>query len=214
MAKKGKGKKAAAPPQAQAQKAPYQPPIREVGAAPLKLVGAVGQATEFVRKADGVPVVVHSKGTRVVADPLDYYLHRQVIDNDQWSSGEKLRKQHYHAFGSGFHSVNLDGFHGTTNYADNWRISASQGDSLREYTRTLALFTPPQREMLESVCCRGEYAKTVARRCGVHPRKGIGLLRECLTILSTYYRTGRRPNMETPAPIGGGGRFAEGGSAQ
>ena len=204
MARKHKGKKPITLPKPEAPKAPAQAPIREVGAAPLKLVGSSGQATEFARLADGVPVVVHSKGTRVVADPLDYYLHRQVIDNDQWSAGEKLRNQHYHAFGSGYHSVNLDGFHGTTNYADNWRISASQGDSLREYVRTLGLFTPAQREMIESVCCRGEYAKTVARRCGVHPRKGITLLRECLTALSAYYRTGRRPNMQE-APASGEG---------
>lgn len=214
MAKKNKGKKAVRAPKPELKQAPLKAPIREVGAAPLKLVGASGQATEFMRQADGAPVVVHPKGTRVVADPLDYYLHRRVIDNDQWSAGEKLRNQHYHAFGSGYHSVNLDGFHGTTNYADNWRISSSQGDSLREYTRTLALFTLAQRDMIESVCCRGEYAKHAARRCGVHPRRGIVLLRQCLTALSCYYRTGRYPHAQTPAPSQGDGRFQEGGAAQ
>lgn len=207
MARKGKAKgksKGITLPTPENRKPADRAVVRDVGAAPMRLVGATGQATEFVRNADGVPVVVHAKGTRVVADPLDYYLHRQVIDNDQWSAGEKLRNQHYHAFGSGYHSVNLDGFHGTTNYSDNWRISASQGDSLREYMRTLSLFTQPQREMLESVCCRGEYAKTVARRCGVVPRRGIALLRECLTMLSTYYRTGRRPDMQE-APANGEG---------
>jgi hypothetical protein len=204
MAKKSKSRKTRSPAHVEVTPKPIQAPIREVGAASLKLVGASGQATEFMRQADGVPVVVHSKGTRVVSDPLDYYLHRRVIDNDLWSAGEKLRNQHYHAFGSGYHSVNLDGFHGTTNYADNWRMSASQGESLRDYTRTLALFTPAQREMLESVCCRGEFAKTVARRCGVGPRRGISLLRECLSMLSAYYRTGARPAMQE-APASGEG---------
>jgi hypothetical protein len=207
MGRKSKGCKAkevtlAQPP---VRSAVQQPMIRDTGAAPLKLVGVLGQGTEFRRIADGVPVVIHSKGTRVVADPLDYYLHRRVIDGDQFSAGERLRKQHYHAFGSGYHSVNLDGFHGTTNYSDNWRITTSQGDSLREYTRTLGLFTAAQREMIESVCCRSEYAKQVARRCGVHPRRGIVLLRDCLTALSAYYRTGIKPaHAEAPTIAGGG----------
>lgn len=204
MAKKNKGKKAVSLPKADKKKAPLQAPIREVGAASLKLVGANGQATEFVRQADGVPVVVHPKGTRVVADPLDYYLHRQVIDNDQWSAGDKLRRQHFHAFGSGYHCVNLDGFHGVTSYADNWRISPSQGENLHDYIQTLKLFTTAQKEMIEAVCCAGEYAKTVARRCGVHPRRGIVLLREALTILSEFYRTGRRPIMPKAPTVGEG----------
>lgn len=195
MPRKGKAKKTGAQPKPKQRKPVTQRPIREVGAAPLKLVGASGQATEFSRIADGVPVVVHPKGTRVLADPLEFYLHRNNIDSDQYSAGNSLRVQHYRAFGSGYHAVNLDGFHGTTNYADNWRISTSQGEAMVELKRTLEMFTPAQSRMLVEVCCHGVYAKYAAKGCGVHWRRGIRLLREALTLLSAYYRTGRRPNM-------------------
>jgi Domain of unknown function (DUF6456) len=166
----------------------------DFGAARLRVSRVTDTGIEFRRVADGVPVVA-GKTTRVMADPLDYYRHRGVITEDHWTAGERIRRQHYHAFGSGFQSVNLDGFHGGKNYSDNWRISASQGDSLREYIRALSILTVAQREMVESVCCRGEYANKAARRCGVRPRAGVVVLRDTLAILSDYYRTGRRPTL-------------------
>lgn len=170
------------------------PVIRDTGAAPVKLASAGPDYTEFTRLADAAPVVVHRKQTRVYSVPLDYYQHRGVIDNDQWSTGERLLKMHRIAFGSGFHAVNLDGFHGTTNYADNWRMGSSQGDVLREYIKTLAMFDPRQASMLENVCCRGEYASAVARRIHLNPKKSVEFLRDSLTALSLYWRTGRKPN--------------------
>ncbi|CAB5220228.1 hypothetical protein UFOVP233_23 [uncultured Caudovirales phage] len=176
------------------------PIIRDTGAAPVSLVSSGADFTEFSRNADQAPVVVHRKVTRVYSVPLDYYQHRKLIDSEQWAAGERLMAMHRIAFGSGYHSVNLDGFHGTSSYADNWRVGVTQGDVLREYIRTLGMFTRQQQAMLENVCCRGEYAGTVAQRISVNPKKAVDFLRAALTLLAGYWRTGKIEN----APAGQG----------
>lgn len=167
------------------------PVVRDTGPAKVELVRQATGFTEFKRIADGAPVVVHAKGTRVLTEPLDRYLHREQITNDQWSSGERLRRMHDVAFGSGFHSVNLDGFHGVTNYADNWRIGNDQSEALHDYKRLAAGFSAREWAMLEGVCCHGQWAKHLAQRCGVRPRQGIDLLRACLKQLDQHFRKGR-----------------------
>lgn len=181
------------------------PVIRDIGAAPATLRSSGQAYTEFTRHADNAPIVVNRKATRVFSHPLDYYQHRGVIDNDQWSAGERLAKMHMVAFGSGYHAVNLDGFHGTTNYADNWRLGSSQGDALRDYIRTLKLFDAKQSVMLVDVCCRGEFAVSVSRKIGINPKTATEYLRACLNALSLFWRTGRKPN--APANNDGGAKF-------
>ncbi|CAB4122717.1 hypothetical protein UFOVP32_57 [uncultured Caudovirales phage] len=178
--------------------------MREVGAASVTLIQSGDQTTEFRRDVDGASLVVQTRSqkegalTRVVADPLDWYIHRGMITGEQWSAGDRLRRDHYIAFGSGYHAVNLDGFHGTSNYIDNWRISQRQGERLRDFIRTMNHFSMDERRMLEAVCVRGSYANEAARRCGMSPRKGIQMLRACLSGLAQYYHTARR---SAPLPL-------------
>ena len=167
--------------------------IRDTGSAAVALEKQTASYTEFRRIADGAPVVAPAKGTRVRTEPRDVYLHRETISNDQWSSGEKLRRLHGVAFGSGFHMTNLDGFHGVTNHADNWRVGNDQGDALHDYKRLAQRFTAREWAMLEGVCCHSQWAKDLAPRCGLRPRQGIELLRQCLNGLEYYFRKGHGP---------------------
>ena len=214
MARKGKARnKSGRPP---AKKKPISlaptgsaPIIRDTGAAPVSLVSSGPDFTEFRRNADNAPIFVHRKFTRVYSEPLDYYGNRKLLNEDQLLAGGRLQAMHRLAFGSGYHSVNLDGFHGSTSYADNWRVGRTQGEALREYIKTLKLFSKQQQAMLENVCCRGEYAGSVAQRISLDPKTALAFLRSTLTALSHYWRTGRMEN--APANKGkGAGPNSEG----
>lgn len=174
---------------------------REMGAAPFRLIAMSEKTAEFLRIADRAKLIVQNRSgregtqavTRVIADPLDWYLHNGYLNNDQWSAGDRLRRDHYIAFGSGYHSINLDGFHGVTDYTENWRVTHRQSEKLRDFIRVMNTFPMAERHILVCVCIRGMYANDVARKNRIHPRKGILVLREILNDLATYYRTGRNP---------------------
>lgn len=183
-----------------------RPAIREIGAAALKPVGAGANFTEFARIADGAMVVVTAKATIVKTHPLDVLHHRRNIEQEEFDAGERLMVLHQCAFGKGgYHSVNLDGFHGNSNYADNWRISQTQNEAMVDLRRAQKEFLPAEWQMLVGVCCSGYWTSEMARQCGIKPRKAMQFFRHALRGLSEYFRTGRR----TTAPAVGEGRSVQ-----
>ena len=179
---------------------PSLPPIgREMGAAPFTPVrGPRGGVEGYERAADGALLVVGSKGqregvpgiVRAVGDPLDFYLHRRMISEDEFAAGDTLRRDHYAAFGSGYHAVNLDGFHGVSNAADHWRFSPFKSDRMKDFIAATRALQPKTAKLVELVVIRGVYANEAARQIGEPPRKGFQVLRDGLAALSTYYRRG------------------------
>lgn len=170
-----------------------------MGAAPFTPVrGPRGGLEGYERGADGALLVVGSKGqregvpgiVRALGDPLDFYLHRRMISEDEFSAGDTLRRDHFAAFGSGYHAVNLDGFHGVSNAADNWRFSPFKSDRMKSFIAATDALPKKVAKLVELVVVRGVYANEAARQIGEPPRKGFQVLKDGLAALATFYRRG------------------------
>ena len=179
------------------QKPSLAPAGREMGAATVRAVGAPGGLVAGYRRgADGALLVLgkNAEGgasvgiVRALRDPLDYYLHRQMISEEEYTAGDTLRRNQYSAFGSGFHASNLDGFHGTSNAADNWRFSPFKSDQLRAYMAALDAMPKKTAKLLHLVVIQGVYANEAARQIGEPPRRGFPVLKEGLAALVRFYR--------------------------
>jgi hypothetical protein len=175
---------------------------REMGAAALTPLGSKGGKVELMRDADQAVAIIQTRSqaegraarVRVLADPLDWYLHRRLIDNTAWSGGQALQRDHHTAFGSGFNQTNLDGFHGCANHADNFRFTNKQALAMRRLHRALDQLTRRQRIVAIAVCLAGQYANSAAARLGVAERRGMQILRDALKKVARFYyleRTGR-----------------------
>ena len=184
-------------PRKKRQKPSLAPINRDMGAAALTpLVGAKGGVEGYRRNADGALLVAAKAAdrgasvgiVRNVGDPLDYYLHRQMISEEEHAAGDRLRRDHFSAFGSGYHAVNLDGFHGCSSAADNWRFSPFKSDRMRDFMSAIGAMPRKTARLLELVVIRGIYANEAARLVGEPRRHGFRLLKEGLAALVMFYR--------------------------
>jgi hypothetical protein len=179
---------------------PSLPPVgREMGAAALAAVrGRSGAVEGYQRSADGALLVVGRKGAdgavagvvRALGDPLDFYLHRAMISQDEHTAGDTLRRDHFSAFGSGYHAVNLEGFHGCSNAADNWRFSPFKSDRMRDFIAATNALDRKTAKLVELVVIRGVFANEAARQIGEPRREGFRILKAGLGALATFYRRG------------------------
>lgn len=194
-------------PRKKRQKPSLAPVGREMGAASVKpLRGRSGAVEAYSRPADGAVLVVGRKGSgeapvgvvRALGDPLDFYLHRRMISEDEHAAGDRLRRDHYAAFGSGYQAVNLDGFHGTGNAADNWRFSPFQSDRLKDFIAATKVLPVKTAKLVELVVIRGVYANEAARQLGEPRRDGFGILKAGLEGLATFYRHGHGGRGSSP----------------
>lgn len=133
-------------------------------------------------RAKGAEVV------RMVSEPLEWYFHRGLISREQFTAGDRLRSDHYQAFGSGYSSPRVDANAGIR--AAGGRASGPMvlWEWASLYKAALAALSGDQSAMVEAVCCHGEYAKPFATRKGWQPRSGIATLRAGLTSLADHYR--------------------------
>lgn len=182
---------------------PKKPSLAAVGgdrgaAALCPVLGRGGAVEAFRRAADGALVVEGREGSavapvgvvRALGDPLDYYLHRRMISEDEHAAGDTLRKDHFSAFGSGYQAVNFDGFHGASNAADNWRFSPFKSDRLKAFIAATEALPKKTAKLVEMVVIRGVYANEAARQIGEPRREGFRMLKAGLEGLATFYRHG------------------------
>lgn len=186
-------------PRKKRQKPSLAPVGREMGAAAVRPVrGRSGAVEGFQRAADGALLVVGKKAAgeapagivRALGDPLDFYLHRRMISEEEHAAGDTLRRDHFAAFGSGYQAVNLDGFHGGGNAADNWRFSPFKADRMRDFIAATDALPKKTAKLVELVVIRGLYANEAARQIGEPRREGFGVLKAGLEALATFYRRG------------------------
>lgn len=186
-------------PRKKRQKPSLAPVGREMGAAALKPLRGRGGAVEgYARPADGQLLVVTGKASeeapagivRALGDPLDFYLHRSMISEDEYSAGDTLRRDHFSAFGSGYQTVNLGGVHGGGGAADNWRFSPFQSDRLRDFIAATEQLPAQIAKLVELVVIRGVFANEAARQIGRPQRDGFKMLKDGLERLATFYQKG------------------------
>ncbi len=133
-------------------------------------------------------------------DLMRWYYLRGLLSRGEAQNAEWVHSLHYRAHGSGYAAVNLDAFHGVSSYADNWRFTWTQAESLSALCQLQASMPFEAWFVLERVTFYGEWAKQAARRLGVSERRGMGLLREALQAVDRYRATvagGRTAQFET-----------------
>lgn len=186
-------------PRKKRQKPSLAPVGRDMGAAALVPVrGRSGAVEGYRRQADGAMLVKARKAeggasvgiVRALGDPLDFYLHRKMISEDEHAAGDTLRRDHFSAFGSGYHAVNLEGFHGVSNAADNWRFSPFKSDRMKDFMAAIDALPKKTAKLVELVVIRGVYANEAARQIGEPRRAGFQILKAGLEGLATFYRRG------------------------
>lgn len=187
-------------PRKKRQKPSLAPVGREMGAAALKPLRGRGGAVEgYERPADGQLLVVASKASegapagivRALGDPLDYYLHRSMISQDEYAAGDTLRQDHFAAFGSGYQAVNFSGAGGGGGAADSWRFSPFKSDRVKDFMAAMdALPKSGMAKLVELVAVRGVFANEAARQIGRPQREGFKMLKAGLERLATFYRRG------------------------
>lgn len=186
-------------PRKKRQKPSLAPVGRELGAAALKpLKGRSGAVEAYERAADGQLLVVERKGSqdapagivRALGDPLDFYLHRHMISDDEYTAGDTLRQDHHAAFGSGYQAVNFSGAGGASGAADSWRFSPFKSDRVKDFMAAMDALPKKTARLVELVVIRGIYANEAARQVGEPQRAGFKLLKEGLEALVTFYRRG------------------------
>lgn len=184
-------------PRRKRQKPSLAPVGRDMGAAAITPVrGPAGRLEGYERAPDGALLVVTQKAAtgvpagivRSLGDPLDFYLHRSMISEEEYSAGDALRRDHFSAFGSGYQAVNFDGFHGCSNAADNWRFSPFKSDRLRDFIAATESMPKKTARLVELVVIRGVYANEAARQIGEPRREGFRVFKEGLEALVRFYR--------------------------
>lgn len=169
---------------------------RELGAATLRASEAPDGGTEFRRVADGAIFKVVARGPKdgyatvirnITADPLDWYIHRSLISDDQYSAGRVMQSAYYDAVGSGVLSVQYDGVHGVASHKG-FNPSQRRWDAMLAYIDALNRVRFPARGVLVAVVSFGWYANEAARRYGQPAVEGIGVLRDALDDLCRHYR--------------------------
>lgn len=169
---------------------------RELGAAALRANESPDGAAEFRRVADGAIFKVVARGPKdgyatvirnITADPLDWYVHRSLITDDQYSAGRVMQTSYYDAFGSGVLSVQYDGVHGVASHKG-FNPSQRRWDALLDYIEALNRVRFMARGILVAVVSFGCYANEAARRYGHRGSDGIVVLRDALDDLCRHYR--------------------------
>jgi len=186
---------------------------REMGAAALRPVrGHSGAVEGFERAADGALLVTTKKAAgeapvgivRALGDPLDFYLHRRMISEDEYAAGDTLRQDHYAAFGSGYQAVNFGGVGGSSGAADSARFSPFKLDRMRDFIAATEAVGGKTAKLVELVVVRGVYANEAARQICEPRRDGFRMLKAGLEALATFYRrglaSGRGPKADRRAP--------------
>lgn len=204
-------------PRKRRQKPSLAPVGREMGSAALMPLKGRGGAVEgYQRPADGQLLVVTRQAAdeapagivRALGDPLDFYLHRRMISDDEYTAGDTLRRDHFSAFGSGYQTVNLGGVHGGGGAADNWRFSPFQADRLRDFIAATDQLPKDTARLVDLVVIRGVFANEAARQIGRPQRDGFSMLKAGLERLATFYQRGHgrgkasnqgRPRQNPPA---------------
>ena len=154
---------------------------------------------EYIRPADQAPVVPelrsqregHAKVMRVYAAPLDRLYRRNMITADQYAAGERLRTDHFTAFGTGHHMMNLDGIHGVSAPADNIRFTNHQALCLHAYIEAMLRLTVQEQGFIARSVIFEQGVNEAARQSGFGWRAGMVKLKECLDKLSDHYLRGR-----------------------
>lgn len=186
-------------PRKKRQRPSLAPVGREMGAASLKpLRGRSGGVEGYSRPADGQLLVVTAKASeeapagivRALGDPLDFYLHRHMISDEEYTAGDTLRQDHHAAFGSGYQAVNFSGVGGGSGAADSWRFSPFKSDRVKDFMAAIDALPKKTARLIELVVIRGVYANEAARQVGEPQRAGFKLLKEGLGELVTFYRRG------------------------
>lgn len=184
-------------PRKKRQKPSLAPVGREMGAAAVSPVrGRSGALEGFRRTADGALLVASKKAAggasagivRALGDPLDFYLHRGMISQDEHTAGDTLRRDHFAAFGSGYQAVNLDGFHGCSSAADISRFSPFKSDRMKDFIAATNALPKKTAKLVELVVIRGVFANEAARQIGEPGREGFRILKAGLEGLATFYR--------------------------
>lgn len=187
-------------PRKRRQKPSLAPVGREMGSAALMPLKGRGGAVEgYQRPADGQLLVVTRQAAdeapagivRALGDPLDFYLHRRMISDDEYAAGDTLRKDHFAAFGSGFQTVNFGGVGGGSGAADSWRFSPFKSDRVKDFMAAIdAMPEGGVAKLVELVAVRGVFANEAARQIGRPQRDGFKMLKEGLARLATFYQRG------------------------
>lgn len=186
-------------PRKKRQKPSLAPVGREMGAAAVKPVrGRSGAVEGYARSGDGQLLVVERKASegapagivRALGDPLDFYLHRGMISQDEHAAGDTLRQDHYSAFGSGYQAVNFGGVGGSNGAADSARFSPFKLDRMRDFIAATDAMPKKTAKLVELVVIRGVYANEAARQIGEPQRSGFQKLKDGLAQLVTFYQRG------------------------
>jgi hypothetical protein len=134
-----------------------------------------------------------SLGAKMVnrtVDPLDWYLHRKQISNEQHDAGDWLRRLHYIAYGSGYTKVNLGGVHGVADYTQNWNFTGKAARAMRTISDFMHALPEAERVVLDRVIHWGDYANKVAHGLGLSERQGIAILRSALSHIDQWRNDG------------------------
>lgn len=186
-------------PRKKRQKPSLAPVSLEMGAAALRPVrGCSGAVEAFERGADGVLLVATKKAAgeapagivRALGDPLDFYLHRNMISDEEYTAGDTLRQDHFAAFGSGYQAVNFGGVGGSSGAADSARFSPFKLDRMRDFIAATDAIGGATAKLVELVVIRGVYANEAARQIGRPQRDGFKMLKAGLEKLATFYERG------------------------
>lgn len=186
-------------PRKKRQKPSLAPVGAEMGAAALKpLRGRSGAVEGYQRSGDGKVLVIARKTAdgapagivRALGDPLDYYLHRNMISEDEYTAGDTLRQDHFAAFGSGYQAVNFLGAGGGSGAADSSRFSPFKSDRVRNFIAATNAMPKKTAKLVELVVIRGVFANEAARQIGEPQRSGFQILKAGLGTLAAFYGRG------------------------
>lgn len=171
------------------------PSAAHLGAGDVRISKLTDEGAEFIRLADRALIVVRERSTVRLqggvainkSHPLDYYKHRAVITAEEFDAGNTLAEDFACFCGSGVHGVNYTGFHGTTNYADNWRRTESMAAAEASFIAAVNAIPYRLRGFVTAVCVHGYFANDAARLYAITPRRGIDFFRKGLALLVKHY---------------------------
>lgn len=185
---------------------------RELGAAPMRVVGESEDGFELQRICDGAPFVLERVSqregartlVRYIGAPLDRMYRRHMLTIDEWSAGERYRTSYHVAYGSFTAGVNLDGFHGVTCHADNWRVSQRVHDKRQELIWIDKCLGEQTAKLLRAICVMEKSCATAAASLRIANPKNAGprLFREGLVRLAALYRQGAATGRRAPSDGG------------
>jgi hypothetical protein len=159
--------------------------VKELVAAPVVPVRAGKGVSAYRRPADKGYLVEQKGVIRNVGEPLEWYLHRGKISQEEYDAADRMRRLHYGAFGSDVKAQNLKAVRGG-NPADNFKFSASRLDQIRAYNRIAEALGSKQLRVLEAVVIRGVYANEAARLVREPPREGFNVMKAGLSALIAF----------------------------